>query len=139
MGLPKNACSLIRLPNKDIYYYNFFTVPKKLKHWFVLSKRIRKALYNSWSWGANMTLSRAENPCFLFFLFVFQALLILILYRGGAWGAFRGFLEVPLPLDYSKTEDVYTNLSLFTRAPDKETMPYCMPRSPIFGRYKMEK
>lgn len=140
MGFPKNASSLIRLPIKDIYCYGFFTVPLKLKRWRALkNKNIRKAIYKNWLWEGKMALSRAENPCFLLFLFVFQALFIFILYRGGAWGVFRGFIEVPLPLDYSKTEDVYTNLSLFTHASDKESMPYCMPRSPIFGRYKMEK
>lgn len=86
-----------------------------------------------------MSLSRVENPCFLLFLVIFQAIFILILYRGGASSVFRGFLAVPQPLDYSKTEDVYTNLSLFVHAPDKETMPYCTPQSPIFGMYTMKK
>nr|XP_056714268.1 beta-1,4-galactosyltransferase 3-like [Euleptes europaea] len=79
-----------------------------------------------------MSLSRVENPCFLLFLVIFQAIFILILYRGGASSVFQGFLDVSQPLDYSKTEDVYTNLSLFIRARDKETMPYCTPQSPIF-------
>ncbi|XP_032638312.1 beta-1,4-galactosyltransferase 3-like [Chelonoidis abingdonii] len=79
-----------------------------------------------------MSLSRVENPCFLLFLAVFQAIFILILYRGGASSVFRGFLDAPQPWDYSKTQDVYTNLSLFTRAPNEETMPYCTAQSPIF-------
>ncbi|XP_074856632.1 beta-1,4-galactosyltransferase 3-like isoform X2 [Carettochelys insculpta] len=82
-----------------------------------------------------MSLSRVENPCFLLFLAVFQAIFILILYRGGASTVFRGFLDAPQPWDYSKTQDVYTNLSLFTRAPDEENMPYCTAQSPIFGHY----
>ncbi|XP_005231158.1 beta-1,4-galactosyltransferase 3-like isoform X1 [Falco peregrinus] len=79
-----------------------------------------------------MSLSRVENPCFLLFLFVFQAIFILILYRGGPSNVFRGFLDSPQVLDYSKTHDVYTNLSLFTPAPDEEAMPYCSAQSPIF-------
>lgn len=79
-----------------------------------------------------MSLSRAENPCFLLFLFVFQAVFILILYRGGPSHVFRGFLDTPQVLDYSKPHDVYTNLSLFTRAPNEEAKPYCSAQSPIF-------
>lgn len=83
-----------------------------------------------------MSLSRVENPCFLLFLFVFQAVFILILYRGGPSNVFRGFLDSRPILDYSKTHDVYTNLSLFTQAPNEEAVPYCSVQSPIFGRYK---
>ncbi|XP_019382916.1 PREDICTED: beta-1,4-galactosyltransferase 3 [Gavialis gangeticus] len=79
-----------------------------------------------------MSLSRVENPCFLLFLAGFQALFILILYRGGATSVFRGILEAPRALDYSRTHDVYSNLSLFTRAPNKDTMRYCTAQSPIF-------
>ncbi|XP_049680465.1 beta-1,4-galactosyltransferase 3-like isoform X2 [Accipiter gentilis] len=79
-----------------------------------------------------MSLSRVENPCFLLFLFVFQAIFILILYRGGPSNVLRGFLDSHQVLDYSKTHDVYTNLSLFTQAPDEEAMPYCSAQSPIF-------
>lgn len=50
---------------------------------------------------------------------------------------FRGFLDSHQILDYSKTHDVYTNLSLFTQAPSEEAMPYCSVQSPIFGRYKL--
>lgn len=84
-----------------------------------------------------MSLSRVENPCFLLFLAVFQAIFILILYRGGASSVFRGYLDAAQPWDYSKTQDVYTNLSLFTRASNEETMPYCTAQSPIFGMYKL--
>ncbi|XP_054053580.1 beta-1,4-galactosyltransferase 3-like isoform X9 [Rissa tridactyla] len=80
-----------------------------------------------------MSLSRVENPCFLLFLFVFQAIFILILYRGGPSNVFRGFLDSRPILDYSKTHDVYTNLSLFTQAPNEEAMPYCSVQSPIFA------
>ncbi|XP_050771021.1 beta-1,4-galactosyltransferase 3 isoform X2 [Gymnogyps californianus] len=79
-----------------------------------------------------MSLSRVENPCFLLFLFVFQAIFILILYQGGPSNVFRGFLDSHQILDYSKTHDVYTNLSLFTQAPNEEAMPYCSAQSPIF-------
>ncbi|XP_053790973.1 beta-1,4-galactosyltransferase 3-like isoform X2 [Vidua chalybeata] len=78
-----------------------------------------------------MFLSRMENHCFLLFVFVFQAIFILILYRGGPSHVFRGFLESPQVVDYSKPHDVYTNLSLFTRAPNEDTMPYCSALSPV--------
>lgn len=83
-----------------------------------------------------MALSRVDSPCFLLFLLVFQAVFILILYRGGPSNVLRGFLDSPQVLDYSKTHDVYTNLSLFTRARNEEAMPYCSAQSPIFGRYE---
>lgn len=83
-----------------------------------------------------MFLSRMENHCFLLFLFVFQAIFILILYRGGPSNVFRGFFESPQAVDYSKPHDVYTNLSLFTRAPSEDTMPYCSAQSPVLGRYE---
>lgn len=72
-------------------------------------------------------------------MFVFQAIFILILYRGGPSHVFRGFLESPEVVDYSKPHDVYTNLSLFTRAPHEDTMPYCSARSPVLGRYEPPK
>lgn len=82
-----------------------------------------------------MFVSRMENHCFLLFVFVFQAIFILILYRSGPSNVFRRFLESPRVVDYSKRRDVYTNLSLFTRAPNEDTMPYCSAQSPILGRY----
>ncbi|XP_053165870.1 beta-1,4-galactosyltransferase 3-like [Hemicordylus capensis] len=133
MELSEDARSLVQLPNKNICCHCYFTVPMTLKHWDVLkNKKISKAIHKTWLLGGKMSLSRVENPCFLLFLFIFQAVFILILYRGGASSVLQRFLDGPLPLDYSKTEDVYTNLSLFTRAPDKGTMPSCTLRSPIF-------
>ncbi|KAL2311408.1 hypothetical protein Nmel_003112, partial [Mimus melanotis] len=78
-----------------------------------------------------MFVSRMENHCFLLFVFVFQAIFILILYRGGPSNVFRRFLESPQVVDYSKPHDVYTNLSLFTRAPNEDTMPSCSAPSPV--------
>ncbi|XP_031469044.1 beta-1,4-galactosyltransferase 3-like isoform X2 [Phasianus colchicus] len=78
-----------------------------------------------------MSLSRVENPCFLLFLLVFQAVFILILYRGGASSVFRGFLESQRVLDYSKSHDVYTNLSLLVPAGGGAALPYCSAHSPI--------
>ncbi|XP_052560918.1 beta-1,4-galactosyltransferase 3 [Tympanuchus pallidicinctus] len=78
-----------------------------------------------------MSLSRVENPCFLLFLLVFQAVFILILYRGGASSVFRGFLESQRVLDYSKSHDVYTNLSLLLPAGGGAALPYCSAHSPI--------
>ncbi|CAI5773051.1 beta-1,4-galactosyltransferase 3-like [Podarcis lilfordi] len=82
------------------------------------------------AFGKKMSLSRVENPCFLLFLIIFQAIFILILYRGSNSTVYRTSFPLPRPLDYSKTEDVYTNLSLFTPAPDKANMRYCT-ESPI--------
>ncbi|XP_063161754.1 beta-1,4-galactosyltransferase 3-like [Candoia aspera] len=78
-----------------------------------------------------MNLSRTENPCFLLLLVIFQVIFILILYRGSSSVLFQGYLEVPKSLDYSKSKDVYINLSLFTPAPDKATMQTCTPQSDI--------
>ncbi|KAJ7402903.1 Beta-1,4-galactosyltransferase 3 [Pitangus sulphuratus] len=74
---------------------------------------------NTWS----KLPARAEFPG--------KAVFILILYRGGPSNVFREFLDSPQVVDYSKPHDVYTNLSLFTRAPNEDTMPYCSARSPV--------
>ncbi|XP_062983019.1 beta-1,4-galactosyltransferase 3-like isoform X2 [Elgaria multicarinata webbii] len=83
------------------------------------------------AFGRKISLSRVENPCFLLFLIIFQAIFILILYRGSTSGAFQSDSHVPKQLDYSVGEDVYTNLSLFTRLPDNATMPACTSKSSI--------
>lgn len=80
--------------------------------------------------------SRMESHCFLLFVFVFQAIFILILYGGGPSRVFRGILESPGAGDYSKPHDVYTNLSLFTRAPRQDAAPYCSAQSPLLGTYR---
>ncbi|XP_044297672.1 beta-1,4-galactosyltransferase 3-like isoform X2 [Varanus komodoensis] len=81
--------------------------------------------------GKTMSLTRVENPCFLMFLIIAQAIFILILYRGRTSVEFKHYFDQPKQLDYSVREDVYTNLSLYTHAPDKMTIRYCTPQSPI--------
>ncbi|XP_061484375.1 beta-1,4-galactosyltransferase 3-like isoform X2 [Rhineura floridana] len=85
------------------------------------------------AFGKKISLSRVENPCFLLFLIIFQAIFILILYRGSSSAVYRAPFNVPHTLDYAKTEDVYTNLSLFTHAPDKAKMQYCTDASIMVG------
>nr|XP_013039020.1 beta-1,4-galactosyltransferase 3 [Anser cygnoides] len=78
-----------------------------------------------------MSLPRVENSCFLLLLLAFQALFILILYRGGPAGVFRGLSGSPQVPDFSKPHDVYANLSLLARRPAEDALPYCSARSPL--------
>uniref|UniRef100_A0A2D4P3H6 Beta-1,4-galactosyltransferase n=1 Tax=Micrurus surinamensis TaxID=129470 RepID=A0A2D4P3H6_MICSU len=78
-----------------------------------------------------MNFSRAENSCFLLLLVIFQIIFVLILYRGSSSVLFQGHLEIHKSLDYSKSEDVYINLSLFTPVPHKTTIQTCTPQSNI--------
>lgn len=84
-----------------------------------------------------MSFSRAENSCFLLLLVIFQVIFVLILYRGSNSVLFQGHLEIHKTLDYSKSEDVYINLSLFTPAPHKTAIQTCTPQSNILGMYKI--
>ncbi|RLV99004.1 hypothetical protein DV515_00010274 [Chloebia gouldiae] len=76
-----------------------------------------------------------DSHCFLLFVFAFQAIFILILYRGGPSHVLRGILEPPGAVDYSKPHDVYTNLSRLARAPREDTLRYCSAQSPVLGTY----
>lgn len=84
-----------------------------------------------------MSLPRVENSCFLLLLLAFQALFILILYRGGPAGVFRGLSGSPQVPDFSKPHDVYANLSLLARRPAEDALPYCSARSPLLGTYRL--
>ncbi|XP_056415870.1 beta-1,4-galactosyltransferase 3-like [Hyla sarda] len=78
-----------------------------------------------------MFLSRADKPCFFVCLAASQLIFILLLYRRGASSVFQGLFGPYPGWDYSKTQDVYTNLSLFV--PDSEAVrtQYCPVSSPI--------
>ncbi|XP_075710794.1 beta-1,4-galactosyltransferase 3-like isoform X2 [Rhinoderma darwinii] len=78
-----------------------------------------------------MFLARKDKPCFLVCLAVSQLTFILLLYRRGASSVFQGIFGAYPGWDYSKTQDVYTNLSLFV--PDSEAVKtqYCPVKSPI--------
>ncbi|XP_075449745.1 beta-1,4-galactosyltransferase 3-like isoform X2 [Ascaphus truei] len=79
-----------------------------------------------------MLLSRIEKPYFLLFLVFSQLLFILLLYRRGATSMLQGVFGGSYTLwDYSKTQDVYTNLSLLTPDPDTVNTQYCPIKSPI--------
>uniref|UniRef100_A0A6J0T0D4 Beta-1,4-galactosyltransferase n=1 Tax=Pogona vitticeps TaxID=103695 RepID=A0A6J0T0D4_9SAUR len=81
--------------------------------------------------GRKMTRSQVENRWFLVFLIIFQAIFILILYRGSTSVVPQDHLDIPRPLDYSKTEDVYTNLSLYIRGTDNTSMQDCTSQTLI--------
>ncbi|XP_069492028.1 beta-1,4-galactosyltransferase 3-like [Ambystoma mexicanum] len=79
-----------------------------------------------------MLVTRSDKPSFLLFLGLSQLIFILILYRRGAVDVLRDILDGgSVSWDYSKTEDVYTNLSWFTPVPDVEDLRYCPLKSPI--------
>ncbi|XP_070606031.1 beta-1,4-galactosyltransferase 3-like isoform X6 [Erythrolamprus reginae] len=78
-----------------------------------------------------MNFSRAENSCFLLLLVIFQVIFFLILYRGSSSVLFQDHLQMQKSLDYSKSEDVYINLSLFTPPTHKTTIKTCAPQSNI--------
>ncbi|XP_053561823.1 beta-1,4-galactosyltransferase 3 [Bombina bombina] len=78
-----------------------------------------------------MHLSRIEKPYFFLLLLFSQCLFILMLYRRGATNTLRGWFGSYPYWDYSKTQDVYTNLSLFIPDPDAVKTQYCPVRSPI--------
>ncbi|XP_030059786.1 beta-1,4-galactosyltransferase 3 isoform X2 [Microcaecilia unicolor] len=72
-----------------------------------------------------------DKPLFLLFLAFSQVVFILILYRHGASSLLQGFLISPQDSwDYSKTHNVYTNLSAFTLHSDGK-MTHCPLKSPI--------
>ncbi|NP_001088777.1 beta-1,4-galactosyltransferase 3-like 1 L homeolog [Xenopus laevis] len=79
-----------------------------------------------------MFLSRIDKHNFLLLLCFSQLLFLLILYRRGAAGVFQGlFGGSDPPWDYSKTHDVYTNLSVFVPNPENVNTQYCPAKSPI--------
>lgn len=78
-----------------------------------------------------MFLTRTDKPCFFVCLVASQLLFILLLYRRGASSVFQGIFGTYPGWDYSKTQDVYTNLSLFIPDPEVRNAQYCPVRSPI--------
>lgn len=79
-----------------------------------------------------MLVSRGDRSTFVLVLIVTQLVFILLLYRRGAVDVLQGFFTVHSHRwDYSKTEDVYTNLSLFTPVTNLDDTLYCPVKSPI--------
>ncbi|XP_044140041.1 beta-1,4-galactosyltransferase 3-like [Bufo gargarizans] len=78
-----------------------------------------------------MFSGRTDKRCFFMCLAASQLLFILLLYRRGASSMFQGIFGAYSVWDYSKTQDVYTNLSLFIPDPEAVKTQYCPVRSPI--------
>lgn len=78
-----------------------------------------------------MFLARLDKPYFLLCLVLSQLLFVLLLYRRGASSVFQGIFGPYPSWDYSRTHDVYTNLSFFTPDPEAVRTTYCPLRSPI--------
>nr|XP_033798348.1 beta-1,4-galactosyltransferase 3-like isoform X2 [Geotrypetes seraphini] len=79
-----------------------------------------------------MSSLHADKSLFLLFLVFSQIVFILILYRHGASSLLQGFLASPQgSWDYSKTHNVYTNLSVFIPLSDEKMMTHCPLKSPI--------
>nr|XP_006013107.1 PREDICTED: beta-1,4-galactosyltransferase 3-like isoform X2 [Latimeria chalumnae] len=74
-----------------------------------------------------------DGPWFLVFLVLFQLAFIVLLYERGLSVTVFGFLKQAgsFPWDYSRSYDVYANLSFFTPGKDGEQLPYCKPKSPV--------
>ncbi|XP_068126949.1 beta-1,4-galactosyltransferase 3-like [Hyperolius riggenbachi] len=78
-----------------------------------------------------MLLTRTDKPYFLMCLVFSQVLFILLLYRRGTSSVFHGLFGAYSAWDYSKTHDVYTNLSVFIPDPEAVRSLYCPVSSPI--------
>ncbi|KAG8450084.1 hypothetical protein GDO86_002635 [Hymenochirus boettgeri] len=78
-----------------------------------------------------MFLARMDKHYFTLLMCFTQLLFILLLYRKGASSVFHGLFGSDPPWDYSKTQDVYTNLSLFLPDPESVRTQYCSVKSPI--------
>ncbi|XP_051882134.1 beta-1,4-galactosyltransferase 3-like isoform X3 [Pristis pectinata] len=79
-------------------------------------------------------LCSPSRPCSLLVLALLQLAFVLFLYRRSLANSFASLLyedDHGGHWDYSKTHDVYTNLSLITPAPDRETLAQCPARSPL--------
>ncbi|KAM4795535.1 beta-1,4-galactosyltransferase 3-like [Rhinophrynus dorsalis] len=78
-----------------------------------------------------MFLSRIEKPYFILILIFSQLLFLFLLYRRGATSMVQGIFGSNQLWDYSKTQDVYTNLSWFIPDPETVNTQYCPVKSPI--------
>ncbi|XP_069616676.1 beta-1,4-galactosyltransferase 3-like [Ranitomeya imitator] len=78
-----------------------------------------------------MFTARTDKRCFFLCLAASQLLFILLLYRRGVSRVFQGVFGAHPEWDYSKTQDVYVNLSLFIPDPEAVRTQYCPVRSPI--------
>ncbi|KAG9472660.1 beta-1,4-galactosyltransferase 3-like [Eleutherodactylus coqui] len=78
-----------------------------------------------------MFLGRIDKRCFFMCLAASQVLFILLLYRREASSLFHGIFGTNPEWDYSKTQDVYTNLSLFIPDSGAVKTQYCPIKSPV--------
>ncbi|XP_060682571.1 beta-1,4-galactosyltransferase 3-like isoform X1 [Hemiscyllium ocellatum] len=79
-------------------------------------------------------LCSPNRPCTLLLLAFLQLAFLLFLYRRSLSGSFTGSMyeeDRGGHWDYSKTHDVYTNLSLVTPSPDRQTLSLCPDESPL--------
>ncbi|XP_063812832.1 beta-1,4-galactosyltransferase 3-like [Pseudophryne corroboree] len=81
--------------------------------------------------GCAMFLARIEKPYFLICLVFSQLLFLFFLYRRGTYNGYQGLFGSNPTWDYSKTHDVYTNLSFFTPDAEAAKTQYCSMSSPI--------
>ncbi|XP_078400954.1 beta-1,4-galactosyltransferase 3-like [Cetorhinus maximus] len=79
-------------------------------------------------------LCSPNRPCTLLLVAFLQLAFVLFLYRRSLSGSFTSSLYEEDRVgdwDYSKTHDVYTNLSLVTPSPDRQTLSSCPDESPL--------
>ncbi|XP_062909948.1 beta-1,4-galactosyltransferase 3-like isoform X1 [Mobula hypostoma] len=79
-------------------------------------------------------LCSPSRPCSLLVLALLQLAFVLFLYRRSLSNSFTSLLyedDHGGHWDYTKTHDVYTNLSLITPGPDRETLVQCPAQSPL--------
>ncbi|XP_043547481.1 beta-1,4-galactosyltransferase 3-like isoform X2 [Chiloscyllium plagiosum] len=79
-------------------------------------------------------LCSPNRPCTLLLLAFLQLAFLLFLYRRSLSGSFTGSMyeeDRGGHWDYSRTHDVYTNLSLVTPSPDRQTLSLCPDESPL--------
>ncbi|GCB64559.1 hypothetical protein scyTo_0007554 [Scyliorhinus torazame] len=84
-------------------------------------------------WRMNRLCS-PNRPCTLLLVAFLQLAFVLFLYRRSQAGSFTIALYEEDRVgdwDYSKTHDVYTNLSLVTPSPDRQTLSSCPDESPL--------
>lgn len=84
-----------------------------------------------------MRLCSPSRPGSLLILALLQLAFILFLYRRSLSSSFVSLLyedDHGRYWDYSKTHDVYTNLSLITPIPEGETLANCAAESPLLGK-----
>uniref|UniRef100_A0A4W3IXE5 Beta-1,4-galactosyltransferase n=2 Tax=Callorhinchus milii TaxID=7868 RepID=A0A4W3IXE5_CALMI len=73
-----------------------------------------------------------DRPCTLVLLALVQFAFVLFMYRRVFGdGLTEGYQPDASKWDYSRTRDVYTNLSFFTPNPNRKRLPFCAAVSPL--------